>query len=220
MLAAHDVRPDSNDQIVLTPPAAADKKAGVVATVTVHKVQVANKTTKTASKAGTVVKKDSSRLASAGTKVTRAGKNGVKTTVQRVTTVDGKVTDRKTLKTTDTAVDAILVKGTKADPKPAGPSGAKAIAAAMVSARGWGSDQFQCLVNLWNRESGWSVTATNASSGAYGIPQSLPASKMASAGADYRTNAKTQITWGLNYIAGSYGTPCGAWGHSQATGWY
>nr|WP_284295041.1 G5 domain-containing protein [Luteimicrobium album] len=86
-----------------------------------HKVDVTKKTTKAASKAGTVVKKDSHRLASAGTKVQRAGKDGVKTTVQRVTTIDGKVADRKTLKTTDTAVDAILVKGTKADPRPAGP---------------------------------------------------------------------------------------------------
>jgi len=220
LLATHHVTPDKNDQIVLTAPSKTDQKDGFVATVTVHKVDVAKKTVKTASKAGTIVKKDSSRLASAGTKVKRAGKNGVKTTVQRVTTVDGKVTKRATLKTTDTAVDAILVKGTKADPLPTGPSGAKAIAASMVAARGWGGDQYQCLVNLWNRESGWSVTATNASSGAYGIPQSLPASKLASAGADWRTSARTQITWGLNYIAGSYGTPCGAWGHSQATGWY
>ena len=77
-----------------------------------------------------------------------------------------------------------------------------------------------CLVSLWNRESGWNVSATNASSGAYGIPQSLPASKMASAGSDWRTNAATQIKWGLGYIKATYGSPCGAWGHSQATGWY
>jgi hypothetical protein len=220
LLTANHVTADKDDTIVLTPPTKAEKKYGFVATVTVHKVDVTTKTTKKASQAGTIVKKDSHRLASAGTKVQRAGKDGVKTTVKRVTTVDGKVTKSTTIKTTDSAVDAILVKGTKADPQPTGPAGAKAIAASMVAARGWGSDQYQCLVNLWNRESGWSVTATNASSGAYGIPQSLPASKLASAGSDWRTSARTQITWGLNYIAGSYGTPCGAWGHSQATGWY
>ncbi|HWK92767.1 MAG TPA: G5 domain-containing protein [Luteimicrobium sp.] len=220
LLAAHHVTTDKDDTIVLTPPTKAEKKYGFVATVTVHKVDVTNKTTKTASPAATIVKKDSHRLASDGTKVQRAGKNGVKTTVQRVTTIDGKVVKRATVKVTDSAVDRILVKGTKADPAPAGPGGAKAIAASMVAARGWGSDQYQCLVNLWNRESGWSVTATNPSSGAYGIPQSLPASKLASAGSDWRTSARTQITWGLNYIAGSYGTPCGAWSHSQATGWY
>ena len=89
----------------------------------------------------------------------------------------------------------------------------------MLNARGQGS-QFSCLDQLWNRESGWSLTASNASSGAYGIPQSLPGSKMASAGADWQTNAATQITWGLSYIADRYGSPCAAWGHSQSSGWY
>ncbi|RFA11126.1 hypothetical protein B7R54_06320 [Subtercola boreus] len=102
------------------------------------------------------------------------------------------------------------------------PQGAKNYAQAQVSARGWGSDQFQCLVNLWNRESGWRLNAYNESSGAYGIPQSLPGNKMASAGADWRTNAATQVNWGLAYISGRYGNPCGAWAHSQNTNphWY
>lgn len=99
--------------------------------------------------------------------------------------------------------------------------GAKATAASMASSEyGWGADQFSCLVSLWERESGWNHEAYNASSGATGIPQSLPGSKMASAGADWQTNAATQIKWGLGYIASVYGTPCGAWGHSEATGWY
>ena len=85
---------------------------------------------------------------------------------------------------------------------------------------GWGSDQFGCLVSLWNRESGWNYQAYNRSSGAFGIPQALPGSKMGSAGADWQTNAATQVNWGLGYIAGRYGSPCGAWGHSQSTGWY
>jgi hypothetical protein len=90
----------------------------------------------------------------------------------------------------------------------------------MVTARGWGSSEFDCLVALWNRESHWNVYSLNTSSGAYGIPQALPGNKMASAGADWATNPATQITWGLGYITARYGTPCGAWNHSQAKGWY
>jgi len=100
------------------------------------------------------------------------------------------------------------------------PGSAQAIAYDMVKARGWSDDDFACLVALWNKESGWRVNAYNAGSGAYGIPQALPGSKMGSVAADWETNPATQITWGLNYIGGRYGTPCGAWGHSQSTGWY
>lgn len=100
------------------------------------------------------------------------------------------------------------------------PGSAQAIAYDMVMARGWGEGEYACLVNLWNRESGWNVYAANPSSGAYGIPQALPGSKMATAGADWQTNPATQITWGLGYIEGRYGTPCGAWGHSESVGWY
>jgi hypothetical protein len=100
------------------------------------------------------------------------------------------------------------------------PGSAKAIAYDMVMARGWGQSEFDCLVSLWNKESGWNVNAHNKSSGAHGIPQALPGSKMASAGADWESNPATQITWGLGYITGRYSTPCGAWGTSQAKGWY
>ncbi|WP_353809725.1 hypothetical protein [Agromyces sp. SYSU T00194] len=104
---------------------------------------------------------------------------------------------------------------------PANPSGAQAIARDMMaSSYGWGDDQFGCLVSLWNKESGWNVYASNPYSGAYGIPQALPGSKMSTAGADWQTNAATQIRWGLGYIAGRYGTPCGAWNHSVSVGWY
>lgn len=85
---------------------------------------------------------------------------------------------------------------------------------------GWDEDDFDCLVLLWYRESGWRVTAQNKSSGAYGIPQSLPASKMAAFGDDYLTNYQTQIEWGLSYINGRYGSPSAAWAHSQRKGWY
>jgi len=96
----------------------------------------------------------------------------------------------------------------------------QAIARIMAADRGWGAGQFSCLKSLWSRESGWNYRAMNPSSGAYGIAQALPGGKMASAGADWRTNPVTQIRWGLDYIADRYGTPCGAWGHSQASGWY
>jgi murein DD-endopeptidase MepM/ murein hydrolase activator NlpD len=90
----------------------------------------------------------------------------------------------------------------------------------MLGEYGWGDDQFGCLDSLWTRESNWDHRAQNPSSGAFGIPQSLPGDKMASAGTDWRTNPLTQIEWGLGYIRDVYGSPCGAWGHSQSTGWY
>jgi hypothetical protein len=95
----------------------------------------------------------------------------------------------------------------------------KAIARLMVAER-WGSGQFGCLEQLWQKESGWNYRAANPSSGAYGIPQALPGSKMAGAGSDWRTNPVTQIRWGLGYIKARYGTPCGAWAHSRAHNWY
>jgi len=85
---------------------------------------------------------------------------------------------------------------------------------------GFSADQFPCLDALWTKESGWNVNADNPSSSAYGIPQALPGSKMATAGSDWATNAATQIRWGLGYIKASYGTPCGAWAHSQSYNWY
>lgn len=96
----------------------------------------------------------------------------------------------------------------------------RSVARAMVASNGWGPEQFGCLDKLWMKESGWRVGATNPSSGAYGIPQSLPGSKMASAGSAWRTDAATQIRWGLGYIKGRYGSPCAAWGHSQSVNWY
>jgi hypothetical protein len=89
-----------------------------------------------------------------------------------------------------------------------------------LEAAGLGESEFVCLVDLWNRESRWNHLSENTSSGAYGIPQALPGNKMASAGADWETNPETQIRWGLGYISGRYGTPCGAWAHSEAKGWY
>jgi hypothetical protein len=105
-------------------------------------------------------------------------------------------------------------------PPPVGPvndpAGAKAYAATKV---GTGAE-YTCLVQLWNKESGWRTNASNPSSGAYGIPQSLPGNKMASYGLDWQTNYRTQVNWGIGYIQGRYGTMCAAWAHSVAKNWY
>ena len=99
-------------------------------------------------------------------------------------------------------------------------SNPQAVGRLLAADRGWGAAQFDCLNSLWNKESGWRWNANNGASGAYGIPQALPGSKMSSAGSDWASNPITQIKWGLGYIAGRYGTPCGAWAQSQAVNWY
>jgi len=103
---------------------------------------------------------------------------------------------------------------------PPNPSSAQGIAYNMLASFGFSTSQWSCLDQLWNRESGWRYNATNATSGAYGIPQALPGSKMATAGADWLTNPATQIKWGLGYIQSRYGTPCGAWNFELANGFY
>lgn len=103
------------------------------------------------------------------------------------------------------------------------PAQAQAYARSVVGNYGWGQDQVdRCLIPLWNGESGWRWNALNSSSGAYGIPQALPASKMATSGADYQTNAQTQVNWGLSYLKNSYGSPCAAWSswNSRSPHWY
>ena len=97
---------------------------------------------------------------------------------------------------------------------------AQAYAAGAAAQYGWTGKDWQNLVSLWNRESGWRWNAENPWSGAYGIPQSLPPSKMAAFGANYRDDAAAQIDWGLSYIAGRYGSPTKAWEHSEKHGWY
>jgi hypothetical protein len=101
---------------------------------------------------------------------------------------------------------------TKRDPR--------TIAKAMLAGYGFGADQFSCLDSIYVNESGWDVHADNPSSSAYGIPQALPGSKMASAGADWEDDAATQIRWGLGYIKDRYGSPCSAWSFKQGHGWY
>jgi hypothetical protein len=110
--------------------------------------------------------------------------------------------------------------GTTINAPPPNPGTAQSTAYNMMSSFGFDpKSQFPCLDNIWTRESGWNYQAENAS-GAFGIPQALPGSKMASAGADWQTNPATQIKWGLGYIKSIYGTPCNAWAFWQGHGYY
>ncbi len=97
-----------------------------------------------------------------------------------------------------------------------GTSDAQAVAKKLIG----DSAQYQCFSKIVDHESDWNVSATNASSGAYGLVQALPGSKMSSAGSDWKTNPATQIKWGLDYMKDRYGSPCGAWTFWQANGWY
>lgn len=167
---------------------------------------------------------EDSTLVKGDRKIATRGRAGVRTITYHVETVNGVVVSRTPIASTITTqpVAEVVRIGTQTVPAVANvtPGSAQAIAQEMVHARGWDDQQFACLVQLWNRESGWRVDAQNRSSGAYGIPQALPGSKMATVGDDWRTNPATQITWGLNYIAGRYSTPCGAWSSFQSKGWY
>ncbi|MFB0617099.1 transglycosylase SLT domain-containing protein [Streptomyces sp. AGS-58] len=99
---------------------------------------------------------------------------------------------------------------------PSSGSSAQAIAHKMIP----DAAQFNAFSRIVEHESGWNPSATNSSSGAYGLVQALPASKMSSAGADWKTNPATQIKWGLDYMNSRYGSPAQAWNFWQANGWY
>jgi uncharacterized protein YabE (DUF348 family) len=169
---------------------------------------------------------------SAGTtKVLAQGKAGQAKTTFALVFIDGKMVAKTKVSSVVVAAPRKQVEaiGTKDAPvsstlnapnQPApSPGSAKAIARELAADRGWGSEQYDCLVTLWNHESSWNVHAANPS-GAYGIPQALPGYKMSAAGPDWQDNATTQIKWGLGYIAARYNTPCGAWSLWQQQGWY
>ena len=175
------------------------------------------------------IEEKTNSLPAGTTKVKTEGQNGVMETTSLVTAAGNKhLTSNIFASFVKTVpVDKVVLVGTGGGtPAKSGsttttvPVGtAQSIAHGLVTSRGWGEDQFTCLVQLWNKESGWRTTASNPS-GAYGIPQALPGSKMASAGPNWQTDAHTQIVWGLGYIQGRYGNPCGAWAQSQSTNWY
>lgn len=140
-------------------------------------------------------------------KIVQISKQVVATTTSRSST-----SSRTDLSATETTTATRATTGTVSD--------YQSYAEVQCSAYGWSESDFISLVSLWNKESGWNPSSYNRSSGAYGIPQALPGSKMASAGSDYLTNYQTQIDWGLSYIKSKYGTPSVAWQHSKSTGWY
>jgi hypothetical protein len=101
------------------------------------------------------------------------------------------------------------------------PKGAREVAKELMDEKyGWGKKQYACLDDLWIKESNWNYRASNKRTGAHGIPQALPATKMDSAGTDWRTNPVTQISWGLRYIDVRYETPCKAWAKFKRSNWY
>ncbi|HEU5121442.1 MAG TPA: G5 domain-containing protein [Candidatus Saccharimonadales bacterium] len=150
--------------------------------------------------------------------VKTAGEPGMRTVTYEIEMQNGKEISRKEIQSIVTKEPKKQVETIGAKPKaPVNPSEAAQLGHEMMLAYGFGEDQWSCLYNLWMRESGWRTTAGNPSSGAYGIPQALPGSKM---GPGWQTDARVQIQWGLGYVKGRYGTPCGAWSAFLSKGWY
>jgi uncharacterized protein YabE (DUF348 family) len=170
------------------------------------------------------VRQDDSSLMKGKEVVASKGRDGQQVVTYEAYLADGQEIGRTVLTSSVlvAATPQVVRVGTQELPAVAAvePGTAREIGLQMVLARGWDQQQFACLDSLWTRESNWRSNAANTSTGAYGIPQALPGSKMASAGADWQTNAATQISWGLGYIAGRYGTPCDAWASFQSKGWY
>lgn len=175
------------------------------------------------------ITKDVSTGSDTTNKVIQAGQNGIREVTYKVKYKDDVEIERTELssKVIKEPVDKIVQIQTKVTSRSGSrlaSSGSVLVyqeyAATKCSSYGWSETDVTCLISLWNKESGWNPYSYNASSGAYGIPQALPGSKMASAGSDYQTNYQTQINWGLSYIKSRYGTPQNAWNHWLSTGWY
>lgn len=145
------------------------------------------------------------------------GVKGSRSVTYEITVQDGKEVARTEIASiaSKEPVKQVEVVGSKL-PTPTNPTEAQALGHQMMLDYGFGEEEWPCLYNLWMRESGWRTTAANPS-GAYGIPQALPGSKM---GEGWQTDAAVQIRWGLGYVKGRYSTPCGAWSAFQAKGWY
>jgi len=168
----------------------------------------------------TTVRQDDPSLAEGREVLSVQGRDGAKVVTFVAHEIDGVEIGRVLLaESVVTAPVAQVIRvGTSTAPvaPPVEAGTARAMGHDMLLARGWDESEWACLDALWSRESGWRVNAENSSSGAYGIPQAYPGTKMATVGADWQTNPATQITWGLNYVAGRYITPCGAWAHFQS----
>ncbi|BDR53444.1 G5 domain-containing protein [Bombiscardovia nodaiensis] len=225
VLDAGNITLDPDDQI--TP--SLDEKVSESTTIKIERADSTVQTEDSAIPFNTIEEKTDS-LPSGTQKVKTEGKEGVMETTSLVTKAGSKNLSSNVFASfvKEAPVNKVIQVGTGST-SPGAPAGASAttapvgdsqsIAHGLVLSHGWSEGDFTCLVQLWNKESGWRTNAANPS-GAYGIPQALPGSKMASAGPDWQNNPTTQITWGLGYIAGRYGSPCGAWSQSQSAGWY
>ncbi len=187
-------------------------------------VEVVTVTTENAIANGTIEQPDTT--AKTGTRrVIQAGSPGVELVSYQVTTMNGIEVERTpgiSVMVTPPTDEIVAVGALSIPPATDVQKGSNRETGKLLAEQlyGWTGDQWLCLDELWKRESGWSHTAGNTSSGAFGIPQALPGDKMAAFGADWQTNPATQIKWGLSYINGRYSTPCGAWGHFTAKNWY
>ena len=150
-------------------------------------------------------------------KVQTQGKPGVRIVTYEVEMLKYKEVSRKVIRSEiiEPPVEHVIIVGTRPSP-----TGNRALGKQMMLERGFAESEWSCLETLWTRESNWRENAHNPSSGAHGIPQALPATKMASHGSDYMTNPKTQIAWGLDYIKNRYGTPCKALSFWNSHNWY
>ncbi len=174
------------------------------------------------------ITKDVSKGSNTTNRVIQEGKNGIKEVTYKVKYKDKKEIERTQIssKVIKKPVNKIVQIQTKVTSRSGGRFGSgsalvyQQYAATVCHSYGWSEADVECLISLWNKESGWNPYSYNASSGAYGIPQALPGSKMASKGSDYKTNYQTQINWGLSYISSRYGNPQNAWGHWLSKGWY
>lgn len=162
-------------------------------------------------------------------RVTQEGENGIKEVTYKIQYQNGEEISKEVVSenVTKEPVDKIVEVRTKVVTSRYGTRATsgnvaeyQAYAYTKCMEKGWSESDFDCLVSLWNKESGWNIYAYNASSGALGIPQACPGSKMAANGSDYLTNYKTQINWGINYIYSRYGNPTNAWARSCSTNSY
>ena len=176
------------------------------------------------------ITKDASNGENTLNRVIQAGKNGIKEVTYKVkyknnieierTEISSKVIKEPVNKIVQIQTKTVTSRSSTSRAISGSVAEYQSYAEQMCNSYGWSQTDFECLVKLWNKESGWNPNAYNSRSGAYGIPQALPGSKMASAGSDYQTNYKTQINWGLGYINSRYGNPQNAWNHALSTGWY
>lgn len=229
VLEAGNITLEPGDQI--TPSLTTPVKESTV--ITIHRADTTVQTVDTPIPFNTITQQTPS-LPAGVKKVKTEGVDGVMETTNLVQKAGSQIisTNAFTTWVKTVPINKVVLIGTGGSPSPPAtptPGGEPSMGTTMpvgqaqqyalqgVEARGWDSNQFTCLVKLWQRESGWNMYAMNRSSGAYGIPQALPGSKM---GPGWQNDATVQINWGLKYIAARYGTPCGAWAHSNRVGWY